>query len=125
MKLNHVLLLPLSLAVLTACGPSESPDTAEQAEAEPVAAVADEATEATDVNPLLVEWETPFGAPPLDIIEEAHFLPAYDVALAKHSEQVEAIASNPEPPTFDNTLLAMQQSGTELGRISRVFFNLT
>ncbi|MEL6770524.1 MAG: M3 family metallopeptidase [Bacteroidota bacterium] len=78
-----------------------------------------------DDNPLLMEWDTPFGTPPLDRIEEAHFLPAYDVALAKHTAEIEAIATNAEAPTFENTMLAMQQAGRDLGRISRVFFNLT
>jgi len=79
---------------------------------------------ATDDNPLLAEWDTPFGVPPLDQIEEAHFLPAYDVALANHSAEIEAIATSEEAPTFENTILAMEQSGRELGKISRVFSNL-
>ncbi|MEM1042892.1 MAG: M3 family metallopeptidase [Bacteroidota bacterium] len=90
------------------------------AEAKPEAAAV-----VADDNPLLAAWDTPFGTPPLDEIEESHFLPAYDVALSKHTAEIEAIASNPEPATFDNTMLAMQQAGRELGRISRVFFNLT
>ncbi|MEL6442803.1 MAG: M3 family metallopeptidase [Bacteroidota bacterium] len=76
-------------------------------------------------NPLLMVWDTPFGTPPLDLIDEAHFLPAYDVALANHTAEIEAIATNAEAPTFTNTMLAMQQAGRDLGRISRVFFNLT
>ncbi|MEL7362895.1 MAG: M3 family metallopeptidase, partial [Bacteroidota bacterium] len=60
-----------------------------------------------------------------DLIDEAHFLPAYDVALATHTAEIEAIATNAEAPTFENTMLAMQQAGRDLGRISRVFFNLT
>ncbi|MEM8558332.1 MAG: M3 family metallopeptidase [Bacteroidota bacterium] len=76
-------------------------------------------------NPLLMAWDTPFGTPPLDLIDEAHFLPAYEVALAAHTAEIEAIASNAEAPTFENTMLAMQQAGRDLGRISRVFFNLT
>ncbi|MEM9596811.1 MAG: M3 family metallopeptidase [Acidobacteriota bacterium] len=109
MKLNKLLILLPSILLLAACadGPGDVAD-----------GVADD-------NPLLGDWGTPFGTPPLDVIKEAHFLPAYEVALAQHSAEIEAIASNPEPPTFDNTLLAMEQAGADVGRISRVFFNLT
>ncbi|MEM0962461.1 MAG: peptidase M3, partial [Bacteroidota bacterium] len=108
----------LVTVLLAACSTASLPEDGGQATGESM-------TAATDSNPLLADWDTPFGAPPLDAIEEAHFLPAYDVALASHTAEIEAIASNPEAPTFDNTMLAMQQAGRELGRISRVFFNLT
>ena len=113
--------------LLVACSPADTPDEAQESAA--VAEVAQDAETADAVepdaeNPLLVDWTTPHGAPPLDRIEEAHFLPAYDVAIANHTAEIEAIASNPEAPTFDNTMLALEQSGRELGRISRVFFNL-
>ncbi|MEM8602074.1 MAG: M3 family metallopeptidase, partial [Bacteroidota bacterium] len=86
----------------------------------------DDPSDATpEDNPLLMAWDTPFGTPPLDLIDEAHFLPAYEVALATHTAEIEAIATNAEAPTFENTMLAMQQAGRDLGRISRVFFNLT
>jgi peptidyl-dipeptidase Dcp len=116
---------------LAACAPAE--DTAAPAETEtatetaeataPAAETTEASAEAT--NPLLVEWTTPHGAPPFDLIEEAHFLPAFEVALASHAAEIEAIASNPEAPTFENTMLAMENSGSDLGRVSRVFFNLT
>ncbi|XBQ16475.1 MAG: M3 family metallopeptidase [Oceanicaulis sp.] len=76
-------------------------------------------------NPLLAEWETPFDAPPFDAISADDFLPAFEAAIAAHSAEIEAIATNPEPPTFENTLLAMETAGGDLGRVSRVFFNLT
>ena len=116
----------VSAMLLAACSPTDTPDETQES-----AAVAETAqdVEVADVvaaedNPLLMDWTTPFGAPPLDQIEEAHFLPAYEVALASHTAEIEAIASNPEAPTFENTMLAMEQSGRELTRISRVFFNL-
>ncbi|MEM6796682.1 MAG: M3 family metallopeptidase [Acidobacteriota bacterium] len=77
-----------------------------------------------DNNPLLANWETPFGAPPLESVEASHFLPAFEEALAQNTAESEAIATNSEPPTFDNTMLAMQQSGVALGRITAVFSNL-
>lgn len=76
-------------------------------------------------NPLLADWTTPYGAPPLDQIEEAHFRPAFDEAFMRHAAEIEAIANNPEAPTFENTMLAMEMSGQQLSRIASVFFNLT
>ncbi|WP_421786400.1 M3 family metallopeptidase [Hyphobacterium sp.] len=72
----------------------------------------------------MAEWTTPFNAPPFDRIDEEDFLPAFDTAIARHTAEVDAIATNPADPTFENTLLALETSGAELGRISRVFFNL-
>ena len=51
-------------------------------------------------NPFFNDWTTPFGAPPLDRIEPAHFPPAYDRALAEHSAEIAAIAENRDPPSF-------------------------
>ena len=127
MKYIFSLSAVIFVLLIAACSPADPPEDAQESaavtEAAQEAETAEMGADATD-NPLLADWETPFGAPPLDLIEEAHFLPAYKVALASHTTEIEAIASNPEAPTFENTLLAMQQSGRELGRISRVFFNL-
>lgn len=76
-------------------------------------------------NPLLAEWDTPHGAPPFDRIEEADFLPAFNAAIESHAAEIQAIASNADSPTFENTILAMETSGNDLGRVSRVFFNLS
>jgi len=130
MKTRLSLILCSSALFLIACssgdGPEPSPPSDGVAErAESAEAAAPVAAEATADNPLLGNWATPFGTPPLDRIDEAHFLPAFEAALAEHRAEIETIASNPEPPSFDNTLLAMEQAGSTLGRVSRVFFNLT
>ena len=78
----------------------------------------------TAQNPLLGDWDTPYEAPPFHLIEEAHFLPAFDAALASHQAEIQAIANNPEAPSFENTLLAMEVAGQDLSRVSSVFFNL-
>ena len=115
--------------MLAACSPAANTGGETETEAaSEVAAPAETSTEAatdTATNPLLAEWDTPFGAPPFDQISEADFLPAFDVAFASHSAEIDAIANNPEAPSFENTMLAMENSGSDLGRISRVFFNLT
>jgi peptidyl-dipeptidase Dcp len=76
-------------------------------------------------NPLLDEWTGPFGAPPLDRIRAEHFLPALDVAIAAHRDEIEAIATDPAPADFANTLAAMERAGTALSRVRRVFWALS
>ena len=83
---------------------------------------AEEATVKT--NPLLDQWKTPFGVPPFPLIEEAHFLPAFEAGMEEQAAKIEAIASNPEPPTFANTLVALDESGQALTRVSLTFYNL-
>lgn len=75
-------------------------------------------------NPLLAEYDTPFGVPPFDKIKDDHFAPAYDEALAQHTAEIDSIANNPEEPTFENTILALENSGQLLSRVSYVFGNL-
>jgi peptidyl-dipeptidase Dcp len=75
-------------------------------------------------NPLLAPWDTPFGLPPFDAIDDAHFGPALDTALEEGRANVMAIAENPEPPTFANTIEALEQADATLDRVAGVFFNL-
>jgi len=76
-------------------------------------------------NPLLAEWKTPFGVPPFPEIKEEHFLPAMKEAMARQQQEVATIATNAEPPTFANTIEALEQSGQLLDRVSSVFSYLT
>jgi peptidyl-dipeptidase Dcp len=78
---------------------------------------------ATD-NPLLRDWTGPFGLPPFAEIETWHYEPAFEAALASARAEVDAIAANPEPATFDNTIAAMELAGRDLTRVASVFFNL-
>ncbi|WP_118133371.1 M3 family metallopeptidase [Oceanicella sp. SM1341] len=75
-------------------------------------------------NPLLGPFTGPFGLPPFAEIEDAHFAPAYDAALAETRAAINAIADNPEPPSFANTIEAMERSDTTLDRVGGVFWNL-
>lgn len=79
----------------------------------------------TDTNPFFTEYGTPFDVPPFDKITNEDFLPAFMEGMKVQSEEIEAIAGNPEPPTFENTLVAMDQSGELLTKVSSVFFNLS
>ena len=72
-------------------------------------------------NPLLVEWETPYGVPPFDQIRPEHFLPAFEQAMAEHLAEIELITSLAEEPTFENTILAYDNSGQRLEQVALVF----
>src|SRR6202012_717300 len=75
-------------------------------------------------NPFFEDWAAPYGAPPLDRIAPEHFPPAYDRALAEHTAEIAAIAENPNPPDFENVVVALEKSGQLLTRVEGVFHNL-
>ncbi|MBN2131255.1 MAG: M3 family metallopeptidase [Sedimentisphaerales bacterium] len=72
-------------------------------------------------NVLLQEWQTPFQTPPFDKIKSEHFMPAFLAAMEAERAEVDAIAGNPEEPTFANTIEALEKSGERLDRVGRVF----
>ncbi|TDL81949.1 M3 family peptidase [Palleronia sediminis] len=75
-------------------------------------------------NPLLDDWTTRFDLPPFDAIEDAHFEPAVETALAEARAAVERIAEDAAAPTFANTIEALESAGRRLDRVLGVFFNL-
>jgi peptidyl-dipeptidase Dcp len=75
-------------------------------------------------NPFFETWATPYGLPPFDHIRPEHFPPAFERAMAEEKAAVAAIARNPEPPSFANTLAALEKSARLLERVGAVFFNL-
>jgi len=76
-------------------------------------------------NPLLGTWTADHGLPPFDRCEACHFKPAFEVALAEHRAEVEAIAALAEPPSFENTVAAFDRTGRLLGRTQMLFGTLT
>ena len=77
--------------------------------------------EVTD-NPFFEdEWTTPYGVPPFDRIKMEHYAPAFERGMSLHNEQIEAIVSSVEEPTFENTILAYDNSGQMLMRVATVF----
>lgn len=72
-------------------------------------------------NPLLADWDTPDGTPPFARIELADIEPAMVAAMAAHEQEIAAIRDNPEPPTFANTIEAMDRAGALLTRVGAVF----
>ena len=75
-------------------------------------------------NPLLKESTLDFHYPPFDKIRDEHFAPAFEQGMAEQLKEIEPIASNPEPPTFENTIVALEKTGDLLERVDRIFSNL-
>ncbi|AXV16660.1 peptidase M3 [Neorhizobium sp. SOG26] len=74
------------------------------------------------VNPALTTWDGHHGLPRFDQIRDEDFAPAFDAALAAHETEIDAIAANAEPPTFENTVVALETAGDELSRVSSLFW---
>jgi peptidyl-dipeptidase Dcp len=79
---------------------------------------------ADDVNPFFAASTLLYQMPHFDRIKDEHYLPAFEKGMAEQLTEIEAIASNPEAPSFENTIVAMERSGRLLDRVRRVFFNL-
>ena len=75
-------------------------------------------------NPLVQEWDTPYQTPPFSKIELKHYEPAIDYAIELNRADIDAIVNNPEAPTFENTIVAMERAGELLNRVTGVFFVL-
>ena len=75
-------------------------------------------------NPLLTPSAAPFGAPEFEKISNRHYKPAFEKAIAEAKAEVDAIITNPEEPTFENTILAFNDAGRTLNTVSGIFFNL-
>lgn len=76
-------------------------------------------------NPFFHKSSLQYEAPEFDKIKDEHFKPAFDFGLKQHTQEIEKIANNPEKPTFENTIVAMEKSGEVLNRATIVFYNLT
>ncbi len=99
-----VIVLPLVL-LMAACGSKKTNETKNE-------------------NPFFVDYDTPYGVPPFDLIKNEHYLPAFQEAIQRHEKEIEAITANSETPDFENTILALDRSGLMLDRVSSVFFNI-
>jgi len=104
--MRKVLLIMFILSALGGCSSEDPGDTA--AKMEPG-------------NPFFEEWDTPFGVPPFDRIEIAHYEPAIMAGMERHKDEIKAIALNEDAPTFANTVEAMDRAGALLTKVSNVF----
>jgi peptidyl-dipeptidase Dcp len=78
----------------------------------------------TTMNPFFETYTTPYQVPPFHLIKNEHFKPAILEGIKKQEVEINAIISNKEKPTFENTILAMENSGKLLSKVSTVFYNL-
>ncbi|KXS34204.1 MAG: peptidyl-dipeptidase Dcp [Idiomarina sp. T82-3] len=109
---------------LAACSDAEQQNqqTSQQAET----AQAEQASkDVAQQNPFFEPSPLQYQAPDFDAIKFEHFEPAFERGMKEHMEEIEAIASNSEAPTFENTIVAMEKSGQILNRVSAVFYNLS
>ena len=75
-------------------------------------------------NPFFTESALPYRLPPFDRIDDAHYRPAFERGMAEQIEEIEAIAAQSDPPTFENTIVPLERSGRLLDRVASVFFSL-
>ncbi|PJA37488.1 MAG: dipeptidyl carboxypeptidase II, partial [Lysobacterales bacterium CG_4_9_14_3_um_filter_62_6] len=118
MKTHSLILIGLCVA-LAACGQHES-----SAPTPPPAATL-VSTDPMTGNPFATPSDLYLQAPPFDRITDASFAPAFDAGMKEQLVEMDQIADRAEPPSFDNTITAMERSGQLLNRASKVFFNLT
>ena len=75
----------------------------------------------SSANPFFSEYTTPYGVPPFDQIQVAHYKPAFERAMEEHKNEIDAIINNPDAPTFENTIVALDQSGELLNKVMYAF----
>ena len=103
--MNKTLMAAGLAVILGACSSSKKSDVAE----------------GSTPNPFFAEYTTPFGVPPFDQIEVAHYKPALLKGMEEQSKEIEAIVNNPEEPTFENTIVALDEQGALLRKVQIVF----
>ena len=116
---SGLLTLLSATALLWGCSDSNDGNIAQSTDAP------DHPAAVTEVNPFFEEWDTPYGIPPFESIKDDHYRPAVDAAIAELLEEVEVIRTNPEPATFENTIEALENSGSAVARVFDVFGNIT
>ena len=119
--MKKILISVAVTSALSVSGCSEQPASQKNVAQQSV----EELTVAEGGNPLLTESTLIYQAPQFDIFKDEHFLPAFEQGMKSHLEEIQSIATNPKPPTFENTMVALEKSGALLTRVSLVFFNLT
>ena len=78
----------------------------------------------TTHNPFFFSYNTPFETPPFNEIKNEHFEPAFDEGIKRLDSEVQAIANDTQPATFENTIIALERSGRLLNKVSSAFFNI-
>jgi peptidyl-dipeptidase Dcp len=124
MKFNRLIGLGLIALMLGACGGADQEEATEAAP--PAASDEISVTEAELAgNPFMEEWDTPYGVPPFSAIENGHYMPAMKKGVLDLRAEIDAIVSNAEAPTFENTIVALELAGELLGDVASTFGNIT
>ncbi len=76
-------------------------------------------------NPFLTEWDTPYGIPPFDQIRTSDYIPALKAGIEQQNAEIDAIVSNPDAPTFENTIAPLELSGGIISKVSGVLYNVS
>ena len=82
-------------------------------------------TACSEKNPFLTEWDTPYGIPPYEEIEVGDYIPAIQKGIEQQNAEIEAITSNPDTPTFENTIVPLELSGDILSKVTGVLYNVS
>lgn len=82
-------------------------------------------TACSRTNPFFAEWDTPYGIPPFDQIETSDYIPAIKAGIEQQTKEIDAITSNPDVPTFENTIARLELSGGLLAKVSGVLYNVS
>jgi len=122
MKFSNLVILSLSGIVLFACGgtDNENPEVSNDSAVEIAVSNAELAG-----NPFMEDWDTPYGVPPFAEIEDEHYMPATMKGILEMRAEIATIAANPDEPTFENTILAMEKAGELIYKVANTFFNIT
>jgi len=90
-----------------------------------IAAVSCNTAKKDQGNPFFAEWQTPFGVPPFDLIENEHYMPAIDSGIVAARTEIDAIVSSSEAPGFANTIAPYDRAGQLLNKVAYVFYSQT
>lgn len=123
MKINGLLTLVLTLALLGACSGADDSAVPDAADSDAADAIAVTDAELAG-NPFMREWDTPYGVPPFADIEAGHYMPAVKKGILELRADIDAIVSHADAPNFENTIVALELAGERLDRVTATFFNI-
>ena len=116
MKIRHYAPIALAITIaITGCQSNNTKTTAAETEVQDINAN----------NPFFLPFDTPYGMPDFAKIKKSHYMPAFDHGIALNKKEINVIANNPAPATFENTIVAMEKSGNFLNNVTNVFYGLT
>ncbi len=135
MTMKHILLGGVASValILTACGKKEeTPPVSDTVNVEAAADMADAAVPEITVtdaelvgNPFMADWDTPYGVPPFDQIDDADYLPALKRGVLDLRAEIAAIVENEEEASFENTIIPLELAGQMISKVSGTFGNIT